>query len=182
MHSQIKRATEIRIGDTVAVKYKLRVLTFNDRTLTIQVMKNRTTILTEIVVPRFISALGQFMPGQNWHIPIGQYDLTDDFTYTGRYVKDNELLIASQQRKEDTDSFMEAYINEELDGEILWGKVVYIYAKYFHTGEPLTTDIEFFDANTEAQHDHYANDVWAVIQDQGSDIEYSVNIKLLKKI
>ena len=77
---------------------------------------------------------------------------------------------------------MDAYVGTEVDGNVLWGTVIFIFARYNRTGEDLDTDIEFFNDTVEAQHDHYAQEVFAIIQDQGSDIEYPLNIKLLKKI
>lgn len=123
------------------------------------------------------------MPGQNWHIPVGNFQLSDDFCYTGKYYSNDQLRVARQQEQEDTDAFLEAYKEQILDGAVLIGNVVFIYAEYSHKyHERLPMDIEFFDNTDEATHDFYANEVYAIIQDFGSDVEYPINMKFLAKI
>ena len=176
-------STNIIIGDIVQVKFPIRVVSFSGSTLEVEIRCGNIFDYEIIHVPRFISTLGQFLPGQNWHIPVGEFKLADDFCYTGKYYVDDKLYVAKQLSQEETDAYLESYIDQILDGAVLLGTVVYIYAEYYIKGqEKLPTDVEFFEDTDEATHDFYANEVYAIIQDNGSDVEYPVNIKFLKKL
>jgi hypothetical protein len=176
-------STNITIGDIVQVKFPIRVVSFSEFALEVEVRCGNVFDYEIIYVPRFISALGQFIPGQNWHIPVGAFKLADDFCYTGKYYIDDRLYVARQLSQEEADAHIESYTDQVLDGAVLIGAVVYIYAEYYIKGqEKLPTDVEFFDNTDEATHDFYANEVYAIIQDNGSDVEYPVNIKFLKTL
>ena len=175
-----RKSGTIRIGDLVQLKFPIRIVHFDEYTLKVEVQNGVN--FDWLIVPRCISALGQFLPGHNWKVPSGMYSLTDNFHYTGRYHISSELYQAEEHTQEELDEGLSGYLNDELDGGIIIGRVVFIYATYIHSTQPNDDTIEFFDTSEEAQHDHYAHQTVAIIQDLSSDIEYPVNLKLLKKV
>lgn len=172
---------KISIDNLVNLKYKVRLVDFDDYTLRLEVIDGPPNI-PEITVPRIISALGQNYPESCWKIPAGRYELTKDFNYTGKYIIKNRIEQAELSTKEEMDNLLQEYIGTTLDGGVILGRVVYIYALYIQKGEQSINDVEFFDNTDEASHDWYAYQVYVVIQDLGNSIEYPVNFKLLKKV
>lgn len=171
---------KIEIGDLVQLKYSFTIISFDDTSLKVKI--DNEPNFDWLVIPRHISALGQFLPGHNWRIPLGHYILSDQFHYTGRYSIQNELYLAEECSIDEMDEGLRGYVAEKLEGGIIIGRVVFIYAVYINSTNPRDDDFEFFEDSEQALHDHYATEVFCIIQDLASDVEYSVNLKLLKLV
>jgi len=166
------------VGDRVRVGSLVKIIGFDKVSLKVEI--NEDTLM----VPRFISALGQFVKEYDW-TSIPPDAVMDEYFYlNGRYTIDEKLYIAPQRTERERDRSLEDLVGAELEGAILIGHVVLVYAIYVDAKvtERTKSDIEFFETVQQASFDHYAFDVFVVIQDEGSLIEYPLNIKYVTKM
>lgn len=168
----------ISLGDRVAIKGNVIISKYSSSFLWIEI-ENDT-----IQIPRWISSIGQYLPGYNWEMPPVDSVFDEYFYLNGKYTYEDKLYIARQKSLSELDQDLEDFMNQTIDGSIINGIAVGIYAIYTDESviELQDSDIEFFDNTEEATHDHYAYDVFVIIQDTGTYIEYPINLKLLAKM
>lgn len=179
-----QKESSIKKGDKVELNQKFYIGEYTRYSLMISLQKDMQTIK----ISRLISGLGERHPKFSWAVPNSPAIPENDFDLTGRYRIGDELYQAELLTIEEIDDNFDEFISNlsgledsGLPGSLVCGYVIAIRAEYNTNPKVHARDFQFFDTVDEAIHDFYADQVFVLIQDEGTLVEYFISYKFLKK-